>query len=76
MSSLAELRAIEEERVAAERAALVAADETRKRDIELAIQRQRDHEARQVQAERDAVLALEHARVATEREIRLQAELA
>ena len=75
MSSLAELRAIEEERVAAERAALAAADETRKRDIELAVQRQRDLEARQLQTERDAVLALEHARVAAEREVRMRAEL-
>lgn len=76
MSSLAELRAIEEERVAAERAALAAADETRRRDIDLAVQRQRDLEARQIQAERDAVLAIEHARVAAEREVRMRAELA
>ncbi|MBA3458131.1 MAG: hypothetical protein H0T42_33935 [Deltaproteobacteria bacterium] len=76
MSSLAELRLIEEERVAAERAALVAAEETRRRDIELAQQRQRDQEARRVQADRDAALALEHARVQAEREIRMQAEVA
>lgn len=76
MSSLAELRVIEEERVAAERAALAAADDTRRRDIELAEQRRLDVEARRIQADRDAVLALEHARVQAEREIRLQAEVA
>jgi len=76
MSSLAELREIEEERVKAERAALVAAEETRQRDIELAAQRVRDLEARRVQTERDAALALEHARVEVEREIRMRAEVA
>ena len=76
MSSLAELRAIEEERVAAEKAALVAAEETRKRDIQLAEQRQRDQEARRIQTEHDAVLAIEHARIEADRELRLRAELA
>lgn len=76
MSSLAELRAIEEERVAAERAALTAADDTRRRDIELAEQRRVELEARRIQADRDAVLALEHARIDAEREIRLRAEVA
>ncbi len=76
MSSLAELRAIEEERVAAERAALTAADDTRRRDIELAEQRKVELEARRVQADRDAALAIEQARVDAEREIRLRAEVA
>ncbi len=76
MSSLAELREIEQERVKAERAALVAAEETRSRDVELAAQRIRDHEARRVQTERDAALALEQARLGVEREIRMRAEVA
>jgi colicin import membrane protein len=76
MASLAELREIEEERVEAERAALVAADETRRRDVELAAQRIRDQEARRVQTERDAALALEQARLDVEREIRMRAEVA
>ena len=46
LSSLAELRAIKEERVAAERAALIAADDTRRRDIELAEERKVEVEAR------------------------------
>ncbi len=76
MSSLAELRALEEERVAAERAAMTAADDTRRRDIELAEQRKVEVEARRLQADRDAMLALEYARANAEREIRLGAELA
>ena len=76
MSSLAELREIEEERIKAERAALAAAEETRRRDVELAAQRLRDQEARRVQAERDASLALEQARIDVEREVRLRAESA
>jgi len=76
MSSLAELREIEQERIRAERAALAAAEETRQRDAVLAEQRLRDQEARRVQAERDAVLALEQARTDAEREVRLRAESA
>lgn len=76
MSSLAELRAIEEERVAAERSAVAAAEEARLRDRELSEQRVRDRETQRIQIERDAALAVERARVDAERELRLRVEAA
>jgi colicin import membrane protein len=76
MSSLAELRAIEDERVAAERSAVAAAEEARVRDRELSEQRVREREAQRLAAERDAALALERARGDAERELRLRVEAA
>jgi hypothetical protein len=74
MSSLAELRAIEEERVAAERSAVAAAEQARLRDRELSEQRVRDRETQRIQVERDTALALERARLDAEREVRLRVE--
>jgi hypothetical protein len=74
LASLSELREIEEQRVADERAAVEAA--------ELAVTAAREAEARRkeeaiaatARAEHDAKLAIEHARLAAEREARLKIE--
>ena len=76
MTSLAELRAIEEERLATERAAVIAAAAARERDRELAEQRRVADEVARLAAARDAALALERARAQAAREARLQVEAA
>lgn len=76
MTSLAELRTIEHERIAAEKAAVIAAEEGRRREIELAAQRVLDEERARVEAEREAILAIERAREQAEREARMRVEAA
>jgi hypothetical protein len=76
MTSLAELRSIEEQRMAAERAARIAEDEARVRAKAAAEQAVRDAEEKRIADERAAALAIEHARVAAEREARMKVEVA
>jgi hypothetical protein len=76
MSSLAELRAIEEERIAQERAAVLAEAEAKRRAIEEAEAKRVADEAARVAAEREAAIALERAREAAEREARMKVEAA
>lgn len=74
VASLAELRAIEMQRITDERMARERAEQERRQAAEVAEhQRARDAEAR-VRAEHEAALALEHARLAAEREARLRVE--
>ncbi|MDX2090632.1 MAG: hypothetical protein SFX73_22425 [Kofleriaceae bacterium] len=74
MSSLAELRAIEEERIAQERAAVIAAAEAKRRAAEEAEAKRIADEAARVAAEREAAIAIERAREAAEREARMRVE--
>jgi hypothetical protein len=76
MTSLAELRSIEEQRMAAERAARIADEEARVRAKAAAEQAVLDAEAKRIADERAAALAIEHARVAAEREARMKVEAA
>jgi hypothetical protein len=76
MTSLAELRSIEEQRMAAERAARIAEDEARVRAKAAAEQAVRDAEEKRIADERAAALAIEQARVAAEREARMKVEVA
>ncbi|HEY0482171.1 MAG TPA: hypothetical protein VGD37_31845 [Kofleriaceae bacterium] len=72
--SLAELRALELERQAEERAAIEAAAAARHRDREAAEQAVRDADAARVAAELAAQVAAQTARATAEREARLQIE--
>jgi len=74
VTSLAELRALELERQAEERAAAEATAAARHREREAAVQAARDAVAARIAAERAAELAAEQARAAAEREARLQIE--
>jgi hypothetical protein len=76
LRSLAELRAIEVERQADEKAALEAEAVARRRAREAAEQAVRDAETARIAAERDAQIAVDTARAAAEREARLQIEAA
>lgn len=76
MTSLAELRSIEEQRMAAERAARIADEEARVRAKAAAEKAVLDAEAKRISDERAAALAIEHARVAAEREARMKVEAA
>jgi fused signal recognition particle receptor len=76
MTSLAELRAIEEERIAAERAAVLAAADAKRRAAEEAEARRVAEEAARIAAEREAAIAVAQAREAAEREARLKVETA
>ena len=74
MTSLAELRAIEDERVAMERAAVVADAEARQRARELADRQARDAEAARLAAIHDEALQLARERERAEREARMHVE--
>jgi uncharacterized protein (UPF0335 family) len=76
LTSLSELRAIEAQRIADERAACDAAERARREARQAEEQRARDAEAARLAAARDAELAAEHARAAAEREARLRIEAA
>jgi hypothetical protein len=76
LASLRELRAIEQQRLAEERAAVEAAIAARRRDRDTAAQVARDAEAARIAAERDAQLAAEAARAEVERQARLHIEAA
>jgi colicin import membrane protein len=76
MTSLSELRAIEHQRIADERAAIdraIAAERDSKRAAEQAV---RAAEEARLAAERDAVVRAEQARADAERELRLRVEAA
>ncbi len=74
VASLAELRAIEHERVAADRAAILDAEQARAREHAQAAQRLRDGEAARVSAEREAALQLVREREQSERAARMHVE--
>jgi colicin import membrane protein len=74
VASLCELRAIEDQRLADERAAVEAAAQARRREREAAERTAREAEAATVAAERAAQLAAEQARADAERETRLRIE--
>ena len=76
MTSLAELRAIEEERIASERASVLAEVEARKRAQADAEQRARDAEEARVNAAREAELTIARDRERAEREARMHVEAA
>ena len=74
--SLRELRAIEEQRVADERAAVARAEAERAAAIEAAARRAREEEEARIRAAHAERLAIERAREAAEREARLRVEAA
>jgi hypothetical protein len=74
VASLAELRAIEQERIAADRAAVRDAEQARVREREQAARRLRDEEAARIAAEHDAALHLVREREQAERAARLHIE--
>jgi hypothetical protein len=76
LASLSELKAIEVQRVADERAAVRRAEELRIEELVAAEHRHRDELAAQARAAHDAQLAVEHARLEAEREARLRLEAA
>ncbi|HEY5936894.1 MAG TPA: hypothetical protein VIU61_19730 [Kofleriaceae bacterium] len=76
LSSLSELKAIEEQRIAEERAARDHEAAARVAAIEAAEQQRIAAEAARVEAERTAQLALERARYEAEREARIRVETA
>src|SRR6185436_16701817 len=76
LASLCELRAIEHQRVADERAAVEAAAQARRHEQETRERLARDAETARLAAERDAQLAIEQARADAEREARLRLEAA
>jgi hypothetical protein len=76
LASLQELRAIEEQRLADERAAVVHAAEQRERERAEAERLRREAAEVRVRAEQEAALAREHARLEAEREARLRIEAA
>ena len=76
VASLCELRAIEHQRLADERAAVEAAAQARQLEREAAERSARDAEAARLAAERAAQLAAERARADAEREVRLRVEAA
>jgi len=74
LASLNELRAIEHQRLADERAAVEAALDAKRRDREAAARVAREAAAARIAAERDAQLATEVARAEAERQARLHIE--
>jgi hypothetical protein len=76
LASLNELRAIEHQRMAEERAAIEAALDAKRRDREAAARTAREAAAARIAAERDAQLAAETARAEAERQARLHIEAA
>ncbi len=74
MTSLAELRAIEEERIASERAAITAEVEGRKRALIEAEQRARDAADAKLAAERAEDIRIAREREQAERQARMQVE--
>jgi hypothetical protein len=74
--SLRELRAIEQQRLADEHAAVESAIEAKRRDREIAAQTAREAAEARIAAERDAQLASETARAETERQVWLRIEAA
>ncbi|MEJ7602091.1 MAG: hypothetical protein WKG01_29610 [Kofleriaceae bacterium] len=76
LSSLSELKAIEEQRIAEERTARAREIAERAASAEAAAQQQRDDVAAELAAERDATLAAARERYEAEREARIRVELA
>lgn len=76
MTSLAELRAIEEERIAAERAAIVAEADARRRAVEDAERRVREATEARAAAERAEEIRIAREREQAEREARMHVEAA
>jgi hypothetical protein len=76
VASLSELRAIEHQRLADERAAVEAEAQARRAEREAAERSAREAETARLAAERAAVLAADHARADAEREARLRIEAA
>jgi hypothetical protein len=76
MTSLSELRAIEHQRIADERAAIDRAIAVERESKRAADQAVRDAEDARLAAERDAVVRAEQARADAERELRLRVEAA
>ncbi len=76
MTSLAELKNIEQQRLADERAAVLRAEELRKQAALDAERTAREEAERKVREEREAQIAIEQAKVAAERELRLRVEQA
>lgn len=76
LTSLSELRAIEEQRIADEHAAVRAAELARIAAAEAAERAKEEAEAARLREEHDAKLAIENARLEVEREARLKIEAA
>ena len=76
MTSLAELRSIEQQRLADERASVIRADELRRHAAAEAERQAAEQAERRVREEREAILAIEQAKVVAERELRLRVEQA
>ncbi len=76
VASLAELRMIEEQRIADERTAIRTREQQRLEAIAAAAQAAQEAEAAQVRAQHEARLALETARIQAEREARMRVEAA
>lgn len=76
ITSLSELRDIENQRIAEDRAAIQRAEAARLAERAAAEQRVRDEEQARAQAAHDAQLALERARLEAEREARLRIDAA
>lgn len=76
LTSLSELRAIEHQRIADERAAQIAAEVARKAELAAAERLARERVEAAVRAEHEAAIAREHARQAAEREERLRIDAA
>lgn len=76
LASLHELKAIEEQRLADERAAVARAELLRQQELADAERRRRDDAEARARAAHEAELALERARVEAEREARLRVEAA
>lgn len=76
MTSLAELKSIEQQRLADERASVIRTDELRRHAAAEAERMAREQVERKVREEREAILAIEQAKVAAERELRLRVEQA
>ena len=74
LASLSELRAIEHQRLAEERAAIEAALQAKRNERAAAEQAAREAAAARIAAERDAALAAEAARAEAERQARLHIE--
>jgi hypothetical protein len=74
MTSLAELRAIEEQRMLSERQSRIAEEEARVMAKAAAEQAIRDADAKRIADERAAALAIEETRFAAEREARMRVE--
>ena len=76
MTSLAELKSIEQQRMADERASVIRADEIRRHAAAEVERTAREEAERKVREERESLLAIEQAKVTAERELRLRFEQA